>query len=38
MGRGRFEHNYQALDLPELRATTLDTAPVLLDLPHEASG
>ena len=37
MGRGRFEHNYQALDLPELRATTLDAAPVLLDLPQEAS-
>jgi DNA modification methylase len=37
MGRGRFEHNYQALDLPELRATTPDAAPVPLDLPQAAS-
>lgn len=35
MGRGRFEHNYQALDLPQLHTDVPDDVPVLLDLPHE---
>ena len=33
MGRGAFEHNYQALDLPELRSATPDQAPVAIALP-----
>jgi DNA modification methylase len=37
MGRGRFEHNYQALNLPGLRTDTPDAAPVLLDIPSDAS-
>ncbi len=32
MGRGTFEHNYQALNLPELRAAEPDARPVLLQL------
>lgn len=33
MGRGRFEHNYQALDLAALRTSVVDPAPVLVPLP-----
>ena len=33
MGRGTFEHNYQALNLSQLRTTELDVAPVALAVP-----
>lgn len=37
MGRGAFEHNYQALDLPELRTDQPDREPVLLPLDWAAA-
>lgn len=36
MGRGAFEHNYQALNLPELRAVEPDLQPVQLPIPGAA--
>ncbi len=33
MGRGTFEHNYQALNLSQLRTSEIDAAPVALALP-----
>jgi DNA modification methylase len=37
MGRGAFEHNYQALHLPHLRTAEIDAQPVLLPV-SEAAG
>ncbi|HEY0602700.1 MAG TPA: site-specific DNA-methyltransferase [Herpetosiphonaceae bacterium] len=38
MGRGAFDHNYQSLDLPELRTQFPDPEPLRLPLAWEASS
>jgi DNA modification methylase len=38
MGRGAFEHNYQALDLPELRTSLLDPEPARIALSWPVSA
>lgn len=37
MGRGSFEHNYQALNLPQLRTNDVDAIPVALPFPPSNS-
>ncbi len=38
MGRGAYEHNYTQLNLPELAAVEIDSAPVAIPLAPELTG